>query len=80
MKSLCFVLLLALSMPGCMFSKTSRSERAYNKYVKQSMVAREKRQKQLIKHQRAEMPSLRNTPPPVEQQTVQQTPAPESQE
>ena len=54
-------------MPGCMFSKTARNERAYSKYLKQANVAREKRRKQVIQHQRAEMPSLRNSPPPLEQ-------------
>ena len=76
MKSLSFVLLLALAMPGCMFSKSARMDRAYYKQVKQVKVARAKRQKQLIQHQRAEMPSLRNSPPPLDMQPVQQTSAP----
>ena len=63
-------------MPGCMFSKTARMDRAYYKQLKQVGVAREKRRHQLIQHQRAEMPSLRNSPPPLEMQTVQQAPAP----
>jgi type II secretory pathway pseudopilin PulG len=66
MKSLCFVLFLALTMPGCMFSKTARNQRAYSNYLKQAKTAQEKRRKQVI-HQRAEMPSLRNSPPPLEQ-------------
>jgi hypothetical protein len=76
MKSLSLVLLVALSMPGCMFSKSARMDRAYYKQVKQVRVAREKRRKQIIQHQRAEMPSLRNSPPPLEMQTVQQAPPP----
>ncbi|HSV63643.1 MAG TPA: hypothetical protein VLH83_09895 [Chthoniobacterales bacterium] len=75
MKSLSLVLLLALCMPGCMFSKSARMDRAYYKQLKQVRVAREKRREQLIQHQRAEMPSLRNSPPPLEMQTVQQMPA-----
>jgi hypothetical protein len=51
-------------------------ERAYYKQLEQVKKAREKRRKQLIQHQRAEIPSLRNTPPPL-QQNVQ--PPPESQ-
>ncbi|MFN2623970.1 MAG: hypothetical protein ABR611_14115 [Chthoniobacterales bacterium] len=82
MKSLSFVLLIALSMPGCMFSKSARMDRAYYKQLKQVKVAREKHRKQIIQHQRAEMPSLRNSPPPLEMQTVQQAPtlAPPTQE
>jgi hypothetical protein len=51
-------------------------DRAYYKQLKQVKAAREKRRKQVIQHQRAEMPSLRNTPPPL-QQNVQ--PSPENQ-
>jgi hypothetical protein len=51
-------------------------DRAYYKQLKQVTAAREKRRKQLIRHQRAEMPSLRNSPPPL-QQYVQ--PSPENQ-
>ena len=76
MKSLSFVVFLALTMPGCMFSKTARNERAYSKYLKQANVARVKHRQQWIQHQRAEMPSLRNSPPPLEQ-NVQ--PPPENQ-
>lgn len=42
-------------------------DRAYYKQIKQAKAIREKRRKQLIQHQRAEAPSLRNTPPPLEQ-------------
>jgi len=70
MKSICLVLLLALSSTSCStFSKSARNERAYRKYVKASQVARDNRRKQLITHQRAEMPSLRNAPAPSEPQT-----------
>jgi hypothetical protein len=41
-------------------------DRAYYKQLKQVQKAREKRREQLINHQRAEMPSLRNTPPPLQ--------------
>jgi len=59
-----------------MFTKSGRMDRAYYKQLKQVKAAREKRRKQVIQHQRAETPSLRNTPPPL-QQNVQ--PAPENQ-
>jgi hypothetical protein len=75
MRTICFILLLALSSTGCStFSKSARADRAYRKYIKEAIVAREHRRKKLIEHQRAEMPSLRNSPPPLEQQTAQQTP------
>jgi len=80
MKSLCLLLLVALSMSGC-GSQQTRQERAYRKYIKQAKVARYKREKQLLKHQRADLPPLRNPPPPPEQQTAQQPlePAPDTQ-
>ena len=74
MKSLCVVLLLGLSMPGCsMFTKSGRMDRAYYKQLKQVRVAREKQRKRTIQ-KRATLPSLRT--PPLEQ-NVQ--PQPESQ-
>jgi hypothetical protein len=69
MKSLCFILLLALCAPGCsMFSKSSRQDRAYSKYVRKNSLARERQRTRAIR-QRAEMPSLRSqpTPGPVEE-------------
>lgn len=65
MKSLCLVLLIALSAPGCS-SRTSREERAYAKYVKKNSLAREHQRTRII-HQRAEMPSIRPTPGPVQE-------------
>jgi hypothetical protein len=53
-------------------------DRAYYKQLKQVKTAREKRRQQLVEHQRAEMPSLRDSPPPL-QQTVQTASAPENQ-
>ena len=46
MKSLCLILILAISATtGCSnFSSASRQERAYSKYVKKSKIDREKRQ------------------------------------
>ena len=71
------VLLLAVALPGCSrFTKAGRMDRAYYKQLKQVKAQREKRRQRLIEHQRAEMPSLRNTPPPLQQTTG---PAPESQ-
>jgi uncharacterized protein YceK len=70
MKSICLLLVLTLSLTGCStFSKSARDQRAYRKYVRQNQIARDKRRKQVIEHQRAEMPSLRNMPPPSEPQT-----------
>jgi hypothetical protein len=74
-KTIFLILLLALSSTGCSsFSKNARADRAYRKYIKQSVVARQTRQKQILQHQRAEAPSLRNSAPPLEMQTAQQTP------
>jgi len=75
MKSLCLVLLVAFAMPACSrFTSSGRMDRAYYKQLKEVKVAREKRRKQLIQHQRAETPGLRSTTPPLEQQNVQVTP------
>jgi hypothetical protein len=77
MKSPCLIILLALSISGCsMLTKSGRDRAYYNKQLKEAKAAREKRHKQIIQHQRAAMPSLRNTPPPLEQ-NVQ--PPPENQ-
>jgi len=56
-----------------MFTKSGRMDRAYYKQLNQAKAAREKRRQQLIQHQRAELPSLRNSPPPL-QQTVETAP------
>lgn len=78
MKSLCLVLLLSLSMPGCSrFTKSGRMDRAYYRQLKLVKAAREKQRKRTIQ-KRAEMPSLRN-PPPLEQNVVQPAPSPENQ-
>ncbi|MEY2504988.1 MAG: hypothetical protein QOG27_1268 [Verrucomicrobiota bacterium] len=70
LKSLCLLLLLALSASGCsMFSKTSKEERAYAKYVSKTSKHRDQQRSKIIQ-QRAEMPRLRPTPGPV-QQSVQ---------
>ena len=74
MKMLSVMLLLAVGLPGCSrFTKSGRMDRAYYKQLKQAKIQREKRRKNLIQHQRAEMPSLRNSPPPL-QQNVQTAP------
>ena len=66
MKSLCLVLLLAVSMPGCsMFKKEGRQDRTYTKYLKKMNAQRERdRQRSNEIRQRAEMPTLRLSPPP----------------
>jgi uncharacterized protein YceK len=74
MKPLCVILLLAMSLSGCSrFSKESRVERAYYKSLAKAKAAREKSQKKMTR-QRAEMRTLRDIPPPVQQQTVQSSP------
>lgn len=78
MKSLCLVLLLALSTPACSrFTQSGRDRAYYNRQLKQVKVAREKRRKKLITHQRAEMPSLRSTPSPVQQNVQSSAPSDE---
>ena len=66
MKSLCLVLLLAVSMPGCsMFKKEGRQDRTYTKYLKKMKAQRERDRKRSNEiRQRAEMPTLRSSPPP----------------
>jgi hypothetical protein len=74
MKPICVALLLALSLTGCsQFTAAGRRDRAYYKHLKQVKVEREKRRKNLIAHQRAEAPSLRDSSPPLETQSVQTT-------
>jgi cytochrome c biogenesis protein ResB len=74
MKPLCVILLLAMSLSGCSrFSKESRVERAYYKSLAKAKVAREKSLKKMAR-QRSEMRSLRETPPPLQQQTAQSSP------
>ena len=61
MKTLCLILFLGLSMPGCsMFSKGDGQSRAYRKYLKKMKVTRERERNKI--RQRAEMPTLRNPP------------------
>ncbi len=75
MKSLCLVLLIGMSMPGCsMFTKSGRMDRAYYKQLKQVRVAREKQRKRTIQKQ-VKMPK-QNTLPPLGQDVQ---PQPENQ-
>jgi hypothetical protein len=74
MKTLCLVLLLALAMPGCYFSKTNRMDRAYYKQIKQVKASRVKERQKIVRKQRA-LPSP-NALPPLGQ-TVE--PSPDSQ-
>jgi hypothetical protein len=55
---------------GCSLfsSKSSHQERAYAKYLKKNSLGREQQRTKIIQ-QRAEMPSLRPTPGPVQQNT-----------
>ena len=69
MKSLCLVLVLAVSMAGCsMFSKSSRQDRAYRKYVRKMQTSREKQRSKIL-HRRTDSPTLRPTPGPETVQT-----------
>jgi hypothetical protein len=64
-KFLVVVLGLGLALPGCSHSpKASRNERAYYKYLKKTDASRGVRQKQITKHERTTMPSLRPAPTP----------------
>ena len=75
MKPLCFALLLALSLPGCSrFTASGRMDRAYYKQLQQVKKDHEKRRKNLVAHQRAATPDLReNATPSLETQSVQST-------
>ena len=67
LKTLSLLLVLALSASGCsMFSKTNKEERAYAKYVNKMSKQRANQQSKIVQ-KRAEMPTLRPTPGPVEQ-------------
>ena len=70
MKSLCLVLFLGLSMPGCsMFSKGDGQSREYKRYLKKMKLARERERNQI--RQRAEMPTLRDPTPSAPEVNVQ---------
>lgn len=74
MKPLGVVLLLAISLTGCSrFTSSGRMDRAYYKQLKQVEKQRAKHRKELIAHERAQIPTLRKTPPPLEVQTVTST-------
>jgi hypothetical protein len=69
-KSLCLILLLALSMSSCsMFGKGDGQSRSYRKYLKKMKVTRERQRKTI--QQRAEMPTLRDSPLSPAEETVQ---------
>lgn len=62
-KSLVLLLAGALACTSCStFSKTARQQRAYEKYVRRSSVARQKRQMFF----RSDKPTMPNTPMPAE--------------
>ena len=73
MKTLCLILMVGLTLSGCSHGpKTSRSERAYYKYIKRAEVVRQKSKSRLTEQQRTEMRSLK-APPPSEQQVTAST-------
>ena len=74
MKSLCLILFLAVSMPGCsMFNKEAKKDRTYTRYVKKMKAQRERDRKRSNEiRQRAAMPTLRQqepSPPEISIQT-----------
>ena len=72
MKSLCLVLILAVSMAGCsMFSKSGRQDRAYRNYVRKMQTSRDRQRSRTIQ-QRANLPELRPTPGPEITQTSEE--------
>jgi hypothetical protein len=73
MKLLLLILLLGLAMPGCSrWTKSGRQERAYAKYVKNMSSSRDKQRSKIIQ-QRAEVPTLRSSPPPEENVQVSES-------
>lgn len=74
MKSLCLILFLAMSMPGCsMFKKEGQQDRTYTKYLKKMKAQRDRDRKRSNEiRQRATMPTLRQqqpSPPEISVQT-----------
>jgi len=68
MKTFCLILMIGLSVSGCSHGqKTSRSERAYYKYIKRAQVVRQQRQLRMTQQDRAAMRSLKAPPPSREQ-------------
>jgi len=61
MKSLCLVLILAVSIPGCSMFKKRTEDRAYNKYLMKMQNARQRQRSQAIQ-QRNDLPTVRPTP------------------
>ena len=65
-KSLSLLLALAWAVSGCSsFSKTARQQRAYEKYVQKSSVARMK-QRSLFRNSQPSMPTMPMPTEPVE--------------
>ena len=74
MKSLCLILFLAVSMPGCsMFKKEGQQDRTYTRYLKKMQKNRDRERKRSNEiRQRAAMPTLRQqqpSPPEISIQT-----------
>ena len=70
MKTLCLILFLGLSMPGCsMFGKRDGQSREYRRYLKKMKITRERERHKI--RQRAEMPTLRNSQPSPPETNVQ---------
>ena len=63
MKALVTVLILALVLTGCSFSKQTRQQRRYEKYIRKSSVTRQKQRTKFFRSGRPQMPM---TPKPSE--------------
>ena len=68
MKTLCLALAAVIALTGCSFSKSARQQRAYEKYIRKSSVARAKQQSRFrpSKSNVPTMPSQMEPSEPVE--------------
>ena len=62
-KSFCLLLVVACACTGCSFSKASRQQRAYSKYVRKSSFTRQKQRSHFF---RSNKPSMPTSPMPSE--------------
>jgi hypothetical protein len=78
-KSLCLIFFLALSAtPGCSrFTSSGRQDRAYTKYMRKSMIDREKRQAR-FRREKAKIPQPDTAAPSEPQVTAQTSEGPQA--
>lgn len=55
-KSILFTLVLAFALNGCAFSKSGRQQRAYEKYVRKSSMARVRQHRLFFRSDKPRMP------------------------